>query len=392
MPRRRRHPIIEVMNFDRPLNHLPHRAPRVLIAGGGVAGIETLLALRVLTEDRLELELLAPESALVYRPLAPAEAFELGEEQRFDLAQIAADQGARLYEDGLASVEPARHVVHTSRGQEIGYDALVVARGAIPRDDLPGAITFAGAGDIGPVRAVVDEAEQGRIERLVFAAPRGVSWPLPLYELALMTAKRLRAAGSETRVTVVTAESTPLELFGRIVSDAVSRLLSDAGVELIPGVYSTSFENGELRVVPDGAVPADRVIALPRLEGPYVPGLPHDGHGFIPVDLYGRVAGIPDVYAVGDVTTFPLKQGGLATQEADTVAEVIADRAGVDVKPQPFRPVLRGVLLTGGEPAYIRAEPTGGRGESEAADGALWWPPAKIAGHYLTPYLALRAG
>ena len=148
----------------------------------------------------------------------------------------------------------------------------------------------------------------------------------------------------------------------------------------------------------------DRVITLPVLEGPRLPGLPHDPHGFIPVDKFGRVAGVEHVYAAGDVTTFPLKQGGLAAQQADAVAETIAAEAGAVTIPTPFRPVLRGLLLTGGAPLYLRAEPQRlhheatvaieapsthrpSRDASAAAGQALWWPPAKIAGRYMAPYL-----
>jgi sulfide:quinone oxidoreductase len=59
---------------------------------------------------------------------------------------------------------------------------------------------------------------------------------------------------------------------------------------------------------------------------------------------------------------FPIKQGGIATQQADAVAQAIAAKAGADLTPQPFRPVLRGLLLTGAVPQYLRHEPTSGRG------------------------------
>ena len=71
---------------------------------------------------------------------------------------------------------------------------------------------------------------------------------------------------------------------------------------------------------------------------------------------------IEDVFAAGDITNFPVKQGGIATQQADTVAAVIAASAGSDVDPHPFRPVLRGLLLTGGQPRYFRQEITRGVG------------------------------
>jgi sulfide:quinone oxidoreductase len=163
---------------------------------------------------------------------------------------------------------------------------------------------------------------------------------------------------------------------------------------------------GRMLLLAGGAeIFADRVITLPVLKGPSLPGLPHDEHGFIPVDAFGRVKGTEGVYAAGDVTTFPLKQGGLAAQQADVVAVSIAAAAGVATTPKPFAPVLRGLLLTGGAPLYLRAEPQrlpreatvaiearpvrGTRRDASAAAGqALWWPPAKIAGRYLAPYLA----
>jgi len=380
------------MKFMHPLPHRPYQPPRVVIAGGGPAAIEALIALRALAEDLVTIELLAPEESFIYRPLVVAEVFGLGEEHRFDLSTIAADHGAQLRRDGLAAVDADRHVLTTTSGDELGYDALIVALGAQPHEAVPGAISFAGPADVRAVQAAVAEAEEGKIDKLLFVAPGGVTWALPLYELALMTVTRLRAAGSQAKVTLVTAEERPLGVFGRAASEHITGLLAEAGIELITGEYPQAFERGHLWVVPERSIHADRVIGLPVLEGPRLPGLPYDMHGFIPVNPYGAVTGVADIYAAGDVSNFPLKQGGIATQEADCVAEVLAARAGADLEPKPFRPVLRGMLLTGSEPAYMRAEVSGGRGDSVAGSGALWWPPSKIAGHYLSPYLALRHG
>jgi sulfide:quinone oxidoreductase len=147
---------------------------------------------------------------------------------------------------------------------------------------------------------------------------------------------------------------------------------------------------------------ADAVVALPALVGPWIDGLPADADGFIPVNAHGRVTDVPNVYAAGDATAFPIKQGGLATQQADAVAEAIAVDLGFRPDARPFRPVLRGLLLTGGAPLYLRAE-LGDAGEVRArsdalaphraltgqtSSRALWWPPGKVAGRYLAPYLA----
>ncbi|HXH96612.1 MAG TPA: hypothetical protein VNH40_05310, partial [Gaiellaceae bacterium] len=122
-----------------------------------------------------------------------------------------------------------------------------------------------------------------------------------------------------------------------------------------------------------------------------LPGLPADGEGFVPIDQHCRVEGLQGVYAVGDATTFPLKQGGLASQQADAAVEALAAELGLHESPEPFRPVLRGQLLTGGQPYYLRAELAGGKVvDSQTAEAPLWWPPVKVAGRFLAPYLAAK--
>jgi sulfide:quinone oxidoreductase len=116
---------------------------------------------------------------------------------------------------------------------------------------------------------------------------------------------------------------------------------------------------------------------------------PATPEGFIPTDPYGRVEGLDGVFAAGDATTFPVKQGGIATEQADVVAQSIAALAGALVTPEPFRPVLRGLLLTGSSPGYLQADLRGDRGEASVMDvEPLWWPPSKIAGHHLSCYFA----
>jgi sulfide:quinone oxidoreductase len=151
-----------------------------------------------------------------------------------------------------------------------------------------------------------------------------------------------------------------------------------------------TFDGKVLRLKPAGTVAADRVVALPRLEGPEIGGIPCDARGFIPIDRHARVQGLSDVFAAGDATNFPVKQGGLGAQQADAAAQVIAARAGADNEQEPFRPVLRGLVLTGGAALFARADLV--HPDFTAGTSALWWPPGKIVGRYLAPYLAERSG
>jgi sulfide:quinone oxidoreductase len=345
-----------------------------------------MLALRKLGEERVAVELLAPEPHFWYRPLAVAEPFAAARVHPIELVELAAECGAGLTLGALATVEPDAHRAWASNAAEFEYDALVVACGATPVAAVPGAFTFRGLADTTAFEALLADVEAGAIRRVVFAVPGGVTWPLPAYELALLTAER---GHEEVELALVTPEDGPLSLFGLDASAAVTRLLADRGVSLYTGRYPTAFMNGVLELAPQGAIEADAVVALPRLHGVQIAGLPHDANGFVPTDLHARVKGIPDVFAAGDITTFPVKQGGVAAQQARAAAETIAAAAGANVEPKPFRPVLRSVLLTGTEPTYLRAELVSGR--SEAAHEPLWWPPGKIVGRHLAPFLAEHA-
>ncbi|MEK6276121.1 MAG: FAD/NAD(P)-binding oxidoreductase [Actinomycetota bacterium] len=368
------------------------RSPlRVLVAGGGVAAFEATLALRALAEERVSVELLAPEADFTYRPLAVAEPFRAGEVRRFPLQALAREAGAELRRGAVVSVDPHRRVVATREGEELSYDVLLLALGSRPREAVPNALTFCGPEDGPAFGALLEEAVTGDVRSLAFALPAGVAWPLPLYELALLTANYLTDRGAMgAEVTVVTPEDAPLGLFGRAASGAIRELLEIRGIVLRVRTTPVSFELGALQVVPEGRIEADRVVALPRFEGPRIPGVPHDGEGFVRTDEHGRVTGLDDVYAAGDLTQFPVKQGGIAAQQADAAAEAIAVQAGAPVEPTPFRPVLRGLLLTGMFPRYLRGEV--GKDVSTESTEALWWPPAKIVGRHLARFLAARMG
>jgi sulfide:quinone oxidoreductase len=369
-------------------------ATRVLIAGGGVAALEAALALRALAEDRVSVEMLAPEPQFWYRPLAVAEPFDLGEVRQFELTELAAAAGASFSPGALTVVDVGGRQAQTSAGSSISYDVLLVACGASPTAAVPGALTFRGPADTERIRRLLEEIVVGKVGRLAFVVPWGAVWSLPIYELALMTAAYLAEREVDhVELVLVTPEDEPLQLFGRAGSAAVRELLEEREIAVQTGSTPVELVDGELRLVPEGTIRADRVVALPRLRGSRIDGLPQTVDGFLPVDAHGQVHGLADVFAAGDITTFPVKQGGIATQQADAAAELIATSAGADITPQPFRPVLRGLLLTGRQPRYLRHELTGGSGDdSSASPEPLWWPPAKIVGRYLAPFLGAFAG
>lgn len=366
----------------------PDGRPSVLIAGGGVAGLEAVLALRAAGRDHISVELLAPDERFVYRPFSVVEAFGGEETWSHDLGALVADAGATHRRDALRAVDLDHHRVLTQGGAELPYDALLLTIGSRRVPAIPGAVTFAGPEDVGAVRAVLADLESGAATSVVYAVPPGLAWPLPLYELALMTRTYLRRRGAEPRIEIVTPESEPLGHFGAQPSADMHALLDAYEIGFRTG-YPYRFGGGMLLLVPEDSVPADRVVALAAHEGPRIEGLPSDQQGFLPVDRFGAVQGAPGVWAAGDATDFPIKQGGVAAQQADAAVSAILHHFGAVVEPTPFRPVLRGIVVGGDRPQHLRGEPAGGRGDPPGAStSALWWPPTKVAGRHLAPFLA----
>jgi sulfide:quinone oxidoreductase len=373
------------------------RRPRVLIAGGGVAGLETLLALRALAGDRVDITILAPELKFVNRSMAVDQPFRRPRARGVRLEETAADLGARWHRGALDRVEHEQRRVVSRDGDELGYDMLVLAIGARPDREWTsaGVLTYRGGRDGPRYRLLLRQLHAGRIKKVAFVKPPGASWPLPLYDLALMTAAKCAAHDrSRVELSLITPEEEPLGIFGNPASATIRRLLGDSGVTLHTSSYGVPGGPGWLDVSPgDRRLPVDRIVTEPRLIGPRLRGIPATRDGFIHTDAHGRISGLEGVFAAGDATAFPIKQGGLAAQQADAVAEAIAASVGAEIDPQPFRPILRGLLLTGGPARYLRADISGQAGDdSTSSSTTLWWPPDKIAGRYLAPYLSSQVG
>jgi sulfide:quinone oxidoreductase len=361
---------------------------RVLIAGGGVAGVECLLGLHELAGARVELTLLTDGRDLHYRPLAVGEPFGGRQARHYPLVDIAQSTGARLVRGRLDAVDVDERRVRLLDGGRLSYDVLVVALGAVPSLPYGRALAL----DVTTPKTlshVRDQVRRGVASHVVIALPRGPHWTLPGYELAVLLARDTVPTGLS--VTVTTSEAAPLELFGPVVSSAVADELADAGVRLATGtdvelsqgdpVTATLTATGE-------ALDADVVVALPELHAPTLHGLPTTAAGFLNVDAHGRVVGAQDVYAAGDCTDFPIKQGGLAAQQADLVVEHVAARSGAPVVPGLLHPVLRARMLTGGQDLWLRRALDDADDPGAVATHALWWPPDKIAGRWLAPFLA----
>jgi sulfide:quinone oxidoreductase len=342
----------------------------VLITGGGPAGLEAALALHRIAAEQVDVTVLAPEAEFIYRPLSVLERSRRMAGSPFRAIRSRRTPASRTSAGGSRASTAAREV-HTVTGERLPYDMLLIASGARPVTPFTGTVPFNGSlTDQERLHGLVQDVEDGYIRSIAFVVPTGGIVPVPVYELALMLAGRAFEMGATVDLHVVTPETAPLERFGEPVSRELRGLLDLAGITLHAGLDWTP-----------AMLDVQRVITLPRLEGPAIAGLARNEHGFRVTDEFGRVA--PGVYAAGDVTDYEDKQGGIACQQADAAALHIAAAAGAPVTPEPFRPELRGLLLTEHWARYLKPD----SGASILATRRLSWPPTKIAGRELARYL-----
>ena len=363
--------------------------PRVVIVGGGVAGVEAALALRDLAPDEVDVVLVAPEPDFVLRPKVVEAPFTHQPAERHELQRLLDDIGGHYVRAAVHMVDVEGHTLYLGNGTEMAYDLLLVCVGGRIEPAYQNAETFwTATGDLS-VNRLIGDAYRSFGRTLVLVAPPSTSWRFHFTSLRFGFGGAARSSDSTIlRLRLLTPESKPLSILGHRASDAVAAVLSARHILVKTSSVVVEDRNEELHLAPHGPpVHAGVVLALPKICGPRLAGVPDDPGGFIPVDEYGQVEGAPDVYAAGDATNFWIKQGGLATQQADAAAEHIAARLGAHIDPSPFRPHIRGQLNTGVESMDTKHHPTAGHGEDIAWLDHLWWPDEKVSGRYLCPWL-----
>lgn len=376
---------------SRPCDRADHEPLHVVVVGGGVAGVEALLALRALAGECVALTLVSAGEDLILPAMSVAEPFALGHAERVPLAVIAERAQAALEIGRLTRVEDRARQIVLEDARRIAYDALLITIGGRPVARIAGATTWWPQGDPGVLGGLLRDLEEGYTKRVAFVIPPGASWPLPLYELALMTAREVTDMGiRDAELTIVTPEAVPLAVFGRRAAQALQDELRRAGIRLRAAslVRFDPHREPHLVLQPSGRrLDVERVIALPGIDGARIPGTRQNEGGFIRVDGYGRMRDSSSVWAAGDAVSHPVKHGGLATAQADAAAADIAARAGALDSARPARGGLTATLMTGADPVVLAA--VGPQLHATSGEAERAW---KISGQYLSPLLDELAG
>ncbi|MGI5370570.1 NAD(P)/FAD-dependent oxidoreductase [Streptomyces iakyrus] len=363
---------------------------RVVVAGAGMAGVQTAVALRErgFTGDVI---LLGAEPHQPYDrpPLSKAVLLGKAEGSAFDVDFEALGVELRLGCEVLG-LRPADHELDTEDGP-VPYDVLVVATGAEPVR-LPGAEGVPGV----HLLRTLDDAERLRpvLARKHDIVVVGAGW------IGAEFATAAREAGCA--VTVVEAAERPLA--GALPAEVAAPMTgwyADAGVTLRTHARVERVEPGAVLLDDGSRLSAGAVVvgigARPATAWLAGSGIELGSHGEIVADEHLRTS-VPDVYAVGDCASFPSGRYGErllvhhwdnALQGPRTVAGNIVGRATGET-PAVYDPV-----------PYFWSEQFGRfvqyAGHHAAADTILWrgdpagpaWTVCWLRGERLVALLAV---
>ncbi|MCW2921666.1 MAG: FAD-dependent pyridine nucleotide-disulfide oxidoreductase [Thermoleophilia bacterium] len=273
---------------------------RILVIGGGIAGVESALTLaRGLSDDHVTLlthsDVLRVMPDLVYVPTGVA-----AHRMEVPVRELLAAEPIDVVLGEVASIDLAEHVARVDTG-DIAFDIVVVAPGAAPLPTSGLQLQTLDQAEL--VRDRLDEVFAGATaedERasIVVRTCADDAWGPPAYEfVALLAARRCMLDVERlVSVTLVTAELQPFQWFEPHVADVVLEAFTGLGVELATGVPEARFDD----------IIGDVVVDFGRLEARHVPGLPgRDEHGWYATDSDGRVHA--DAFVVGDAACHPFK-------------------------------------------------------------------------------------
>lgn len=331
--------------------------PEILIAGSGPGALEATLALSASEHIDASISLISPQTEFTYRPNMVMEPFGVEETASYAVAEVIRHPNVTQWLGTLERVDAAAGKAWSPEDDEFNFDALIVATGTEMHADLPeSVVTFGQQGSLEKLKDIVGEIEAGTITNVLFTAPAGPTWQLPLYEFTLMCADRAeRQSGQQIEIAIATPESEPLEVLGAENSATVRQLCGEFGVVIHADTTVEAYDGVTADLSDGSAFPVDRVFAFPRLTGRTPAGLPTNDDGFLRVDDSQRVEGTTNVYAVGDVTDFRVKQGGLASEQGDAAITAIETALGSRDAPVPFSREIEALLLTADRRVAMRA-------------------------------------
>ncbi len=327
--------------------------PKVVVVGGGFAGLEASFLVRMRLHDAVDMTLVSDRDTWVFKPNSIYIPFGAEPESLLvDLGKPLKKRSIAFYETRVREVDAGSRHVSFEDGTSLPYDFLVLATGSGMRpEEIPGlgehTESIWTSEEMLRLRAALgdlrDRAARGEEREVLFLVPPNNKCAGPMYEMVFMLETWLRRQGvrDRVRITYSTFERSFIQAFGPRLHDVVTAEFAERGIEGHTEEVVTEVAVDEVRYAAGHARRFDTLISFP----PYVSavtyeGLPSDDRGFLETEFETRqVKGHPEIYAPGDAGDFPVKQAFLAFLQADAVAEHIAGEVERRAPRNVFDPV-----------------------------------------------------
>jgi NADH dehydrogenase len=346
--------------------------PRVVVLGGGFAGVYTAAALEVLQRDDFEIILVSKDNHFVFQPLLPE--VITGTIGLLDVVSPIRRllPKTELHVREVESIDLAQQTITTSTGfhphpHVLAYDHLVLALGTVT--DFRGlrglpehAFPFKNLTDALNLRNhVIRALEEAAIEQrdgelrkrlLTFVVAgggfSGVEVCAELNDFVREVGRSYRGIDPrEIRVLLVHSQDRILPEMKEKLALFAQRILRKRGVEIVLNARLKAA-SGEAAILADGTIIETKTLVstVPASPHPLIEALalPKAKNGRIEVDATLGVKGHGNVWALGDCAVVPAPDGGFApptaqhaTRQATTAAEnIVAKLRGGDLKPFAF--------------------------------------------------------
>jgi NADH dehydrogenase len=357
-----------------PLSKQKSHRPKVVIVGGGFAGLN---AARVLKDAPVEITLVDRRNHHLFQPLLyqVATATLSPADIASPIREVLRKQkNTRVWLDEVTSVDPEQKQVRLATRGVLNYDYLILAAGArhsyFGHDEwepyAPGIKSLEEALDIRTrVLLAFEAAEEAATEEerqalmtfvIVGGGPTGVELAGAITEIAQHSlASEFRSIDTRhARIVLIEAMPRILPMFQEKLSESAARQLREMGVIVRTDSMVTGIEDGLVRLGDDVITSATIIWAAGVAASPIGKslGVPVDRAGRVPVTETLNVAPYPEVFVLGDMATLAGKDGKPLPGVAP-VAMQQGEQAGANILRlmrgetlQPFRYKDRGNMAT----------------------------------------------
>ncbi|HXS01407.1 MAG TPA: FAD-dependent oxidoreductase [Pyrinomonadaceae bacterium] len=314
---------------------------KVLILGGGFAGVVAAERLAEQLGDEHQITLVSRNRQFIFYPALVRLAFGKcsPKDVSFDLRYTMLDRRVNFVEAEVAHVDPIERKVTIAHGQVEGklpYDYLVFALGRrLATEKITGFYEHAhhllNVDKAIKFRQSINEFKEGRA---VLGQCFGARLPVPVYETAFALARHLEKKGQRdrTRITVVSPETIESDLLDVNAAITLKQMLHKQQIELLENFRITSLTQNSATTNDGAVVDFDLLMLVPPFQGSSAAHYLEvtDKDGYIHVDSTMRVPGHERVYAVGDCVGFSgPKMGHMAVRQGEiAAANLVAEIKG----------------------------------------------------------------